>query len=255
MDHPQYICKGEIIGTLMDPASFFDMPKSVEEWEKLQAAADVICTVILLQTHQEEDKSGQSEDKQENYGPKTAAMLDPTIYSSEQLEELIDVGSLPEHLKEQAWTMLRKRIKAFRFNGRLGNLPAKVHIRTVDGQVPISTPMYNASPQKRVIIDEQIDKWFEQGVIEPSKSPWSVPIVIAYRNGKPRFCIDYRKLNVVTIPDEFPIPRQLDILASLSGAQVLSSLDALSGFTQLELAEEDIKKTVFQSHRGLFQFR
>jgi len=115
--------------------------------------------------------------------------------------------------------------------------------------------MYNTSPQKRVIIDEQIDKWFEQGVIEPSKSPWSMPIIIAYCNGKPRFCINYRKLNTVTIPDEFPIPRQLDILASLSGAQVLSLLNALSGFTQLELAEEDIKKTVFRLHRGLFQFR
>ena len=151
--------------------------------------------------------------------------------------------------------MLRRRIKAFGFDGRLGNLPAKVHIRTVDGQVPISVLMYHASPQKREIIDEQLNTWFEQGVIEPSKSPWSALVVIAYRNGKPRFCVDYRKLNAATIPDEFPIPRQSDILASLSGAQVLSSLDALSGFTQLELAEEDIEKTAFRTHRGLFQFK
>ena len=115
--------------------------------------------------------------------------------------------------------------------------------------------MYHASPQKREIIDEQLNTWFEQDVIEPSKSPWSAPVVIAYRNGKPRFCVDYRKLNAATIPDEFPIPRQSDILASLSGAQVLSSLDALSGFTQLELAEEDIEKTAFRTHRGLFQFK
>ena len=125
----------------------------------------------------------------------------------------------------------------------------------MDGQVPIAVPMYHASPQKREIIDEQLNTWFEQGVIEPSKSPWSAPVVIAYRNGKPRFCIDYRKLNAVTVPDEFPIPRQSDILASLSGAQVLSSLDALSGFTQLELADEDIEKTAFRTHRGLFQFK
>ena len=115
--------------------------------------------------------------------------------------------------------------------------------------------MYHASPQKREIIDGQLNTWFEQGVIEASKSPWSTPVVIAYRNGKPRFCVDYRKLNAATIPDEFPIPRQSDILASLSGAQVLSSLDALSGFTQLELAEEDIEKTAFRTHRGLFQFK
>ena len=45
------------------------------------------------------------------------------------------------------------------------------------------------------------------------------------------------------------------ILALLSGTQVLSSLDALLGFTQLELAEEDIEKTTFRTHQGLFQFK
>ena len=123
------------------------------------------------------------------------------------------------------------------------------------GQVPIVVPMYHTSLQKREIIDDQLNTWFEQGVIELSKSPWSAPVVIAYRNGKPRFCVDYRKLNAATIPDEFPIPRQSDILVSPSGAQVLSSLDALSGFTQLELADEDIEKMAFQMHQGLFQFK
>jgi len=59
----------------------------------------------------------------------------------------------------------------------------------------------------------------------------------------------------VTIPDEFPILRQSEILCSLSGTQVLSSLDALSGFTQLELDPDDVEKTAFHIHHGLFQFR
>jgi len=255
MDHPRYIRKGEIIGTLIDPATFFNSPKSPEELKKFQDAAEVIKSVITVQSKAEDPSDKEAEDEQVQYGPKTAAMPDPTKYSSDQLEELIDVGSLPDHLKEEAWAILRKHINAFGFDGRVGSLPTKVHIRTVDGQVPISMPMYHASPQKCEIIDEQLNTWFEQGIIEPSKSPWSAPVIIAYRNGKPRFCIDYRKLNAATIPAEFPIPRQSNILASLSGAQVLSSLDALSGFTQLELAEEDIEKTVFRTHRGLFQFR
>ena len=193
--------------------------------------------------------------EQEDYGLKTAAMPDLTKYPSSRMEEFIDVGSLLEHLKEKAWEMLHRRQRAFGFDRRLGHLPTKVHIRTVDGQVPIAVPMYGSSPEKRRVMDEQIDKWFEQGVIEPSISPWSAPVVIAYRNGKPRFCVDYRKLNAATIPDEFPIPRQSEILSSLSGAQVLSSLDALSGFTQLELDPDDIEKTAFRTHRGLFQFR
>jgi len=105
--------------------------------------------------------------------------------------------------------MLKRWQKAFGFDSRLGHHPAKVHIRTEEGQVPIAVQMYGSSPAKQVIIDEQLDKWFEQGIIEASKSPWSAPVVITYRNGKPCFCVDYRKLNTATIPNEFPIPRQM----------------------------------------------
>lgn len=192
---------------------------------------------------------------EDQWGPKTAEMPDPQTYSSEDMENLLDVGSLPEHLREKAWAMLKRRVNAFAFDGRLGHHPAKVHIHTVDGQVPITVPMYGSSPAKKQVIEEQLKKWFELGVIEPSKSPWSAPVVIAYRNGKPRFCVDYRKLNAVTIPDEFPIPRQSEILSALSGTQVLSSLDALAGFTQLEFKDTEVEKTVFRTHLGLFQFR
>lgn len=260
---PRYIRKGDIIGTLKDPQEFFDTPRDslhLEDMKKFAAlTADIIKTTMTATSQETESQGNHTQSKEEepqesSFGPKTAEMVDPTIYPSDQLEELIDVGSLPDHLKDRAWAMLRRRINAFGFDGRLGHHPAKVHIRTVDGQVPISVPMYGTSPAKRAVIDSQLDQWFEQGVIEPSISPWSAPVVIAYRNGKPRFCVDYRKLNAVTIPDEFPIPRQSEILSSLSGAQVLSSLDALSGFTQLEMSPEDIEKTAFRTHRGLFQF-
>jgi hypothetical protein len=127
-------------------------------------------------------------------------------------------------------------------------MSAKAPIRVKEGVEPIAVPMYSSSPEKRRIINEQLEKWFEQGVIEPSVSPWSAPVVITYRNGKPRFCVDYRKLNTVTIADEFPIPRQAEILQSLSGATVLSSLDALAGFNQIEMDPNDVEKTVFRTH-------
>jgi hypothetical protein len=100
-----------------------------------------------------------------------------------------------------------------------------------------------------------MDAWFEAEVLEASTSPWGFPCIVVYRNGKPRLCVDYRKLNERTIPDEFPIPRQSEILQALSGTHVLSSFDALAGFTQLEMADDAKEKTVFRSHRGLWQFR
>jgi hypothetical protein len=271
------IRKGEAVGRLTDPTKFFDTPTNVESRKKYEQAATVMSTVIksnwerekLAERHAKhtraydsdcdycsptelsKEPAGEENDPQEeeaeDYGPKTAAMPETTSPDSSKLREFIDVGAIPDHLKEKAWEMLERRVKAFGFDGRLGHHPAKVHIRTEDGQAPIAVPMYGSSPAKRLVIDEQLDKWFEQGVIEPSISPWSAPVVIAYRNGKPRFCVDYRKLNAVTIPDKFPIPRQSEILSALSGAQVLLSLDALAGFTQLEFEDEDVEKTGLQN--------
>ncbi|KAF9007294.1 hypothetical protein BDZ89DRAFT_965684, partial [Hymenopellis radicata] len=128
-----------------------------------------------------------AEDVDESYGPKTAEVPDPTIYPSAQLRELIDIGSVPESMKEEVWAMLERNIDAFGFDGRLGHVETKAKIKTSPDQNPISAPMYNASPAKRAVIDAQLDAWFEQDVIEPSSSPWGAPVVIVYRNGKARF--------------------------------------------------------------------
>ena len=66
----------------------------------------------------------------------------------------------------------------------------------------------------------------QQGVIEPSNSPWSTPVVlVGKRDGTLRFCVDYCKLNSVTKKDCYPLPRVDDLLDSLSDAQWFSTLD------------------------------
>jgi hypothetical protein len=66
--------------------------------------------------------------------------------------------------------------------------------------------------------------------------------------------IDLRKLNELVVADEFPLPRQDEVLQALSGAQWLTTLDALAGFTQLTVAHGSREKLAFRTHRGLFQF-
>lgn len=60
--------------------------------------------------------------------------------------------------------------------------------------------------------------------------------------------IDLRRLNEKVVPDEFPLPRQEEILQSLEGSQYLSTLDALAGFTQLSIAPDDREKLAFRCH-------
>jgi hypothetical protein len=275
---PQAIRRGDILGVRLEPGQYFDTPGTAEAYVSMHEHASRIASLVNANLDAQNARERTAEEQREasaastqttasantvsdsldsqdeDYGPKTSELPDNTVYPSERLEELLDVGDIPEHLKAKAWEMLRRRQRAFGFDNRLGKHPTRVHVRTAEGQVPISAPMYNSSPEKRRVIEEQVKKWLELEVIEPSRSPWGAPVVIAYRNGKARFCVDYRRLNAVTTPDEFPIPRQSDIMAALSGAQILSTLDALSGFLQLEMAPEDVEKTGFRTHLGLFHF-
>ena len=73
--------------------------------------------------------------------------------------------------------------------------------------------------------------------------------------GTVRFCIDFRKLNRITIFDAEPIPNPEEIFACLTTARFFSKLDLSKGYWQIPLAEEDKEKTAFQTPDGLFQFK
>ncbi|UYV64286.1 hypothetical protein LAZ67_3000151 [Cordylochernes scorpioides] len=112
------------------------------------------------------------------------------------------------------------------FSSRLGrtNL-AKHQIHTEDAK-PIKHKPYRVSAKERTIIKDQIDKMLEEGIIRPSSSPWSFPVILVKRrDGKYRFCVDYRKLNEVTVKDVYPIPRIDDVLDTLQGSKYFSAID------------------------------
>ena len=79
-----------------------------------------------------------------------------------------------------------------------------------------------------------------EGVIQPSKIPWASPIVLAQKKDNSfRFCVDHRKLNEVTHKDAYPLPRIDDTLNTLAGSKWFSTLDMLSGYWQVQVAEKD----------------
>ena len=94
-----------------------------------------------------------------------------------------------------------------------------------------------------------------KGIIAPSKSLWTYPIVlVTQKDGSTQICVDYRKVNAVTWKDAYPIPRVNDTLDNLSGSTWLSTIDLKSGYWQVEMAPEDKEKTAFCTQEGLFEF-
>jgi hypothetical protein len=106
------------------------------------------------------------------------------------------------------------------------------------------------------IIDEEVDKMLTEGVIEPSESPWSSPIVLAKKkDGKYRFCIDFRKVNEVTRKDAYSLPFIKVILDKLRRARDISTIDLKSAYWQVPLTPASKPITAFRvPSRGLYQF-
>jgi Reverse transcriptase (RNA-dependent DNA polymerase) len=95
-----------------------------------------------------------------------------------------------------------------------------------------------------------------QDVIEPATCEWASPIVlVAKPDGSLRFCVDYRRLNAITAPDTYKLPRMDECIDSLGEAVVFTTLDCNSGYWQIPVEPADREKTAFTSHLGIYQFR
>ena len=93
-------------------------------------------------------------------------------------------------------------------------------------------------------------------VIERSDSPYSSPIVLVKKkDGSIRFCIDFRKLNAITIGDACPIPDHDHIMLKMHKAIFFTKLDMTKGYWQIEIEESDRHFTAFQAAGELYQWR
>ena len=136
--------------------------------------------------------------------------------------------------------------------GRTGLV--KHHIDT-GGHPPIRQRPYRVSEAQRGIIEEHIDDMLSRGIIQPSVSPWSSPIILVKKkDGTDRFVVDFRRLNSVTRKDSHPLPLIQDALDALHGTTYFSSMDLLSGFWQIEVDNASREHTAFATHSGLYEF-
>ena len=95
----------------------------------------------------------------------------------------------------------------------------------------------------------------QQSAVQPRTSPWaSLVVLVEKEDGSNRFCEDYRKPNLVTEQDAHPFQRVDDLLDSLNGNCLFSTLDISNGYWKLNMSQEDRKKTAFSTPNGLYEF-
>ena len=131
----------------------------------------------------------------------------------------------------------------------------EVHIDTGDAP-PQAQPVRRIPFAVRQEVARQLQQMQEDGIIQPSNSPWASSIVLVKKkDGGLRICVDYRALNSVTKADRFPLPRIADLLDRLGRSRFFTTLDLAAGFWQVKVDEESCEKTAFVTQRGLFEFR
>jgi hypothetical protein len=120
---------------------------------------------------------------------------------------------------------------------------------------PISKAQYKMSREELAELKIQLKDLLDKGFIRPSSSPWGCPALFVSKKDKGfHLCVDYRPLNAVTIKNKYPLSR-IDILFDqLAGAQVFSKIDLCSGYHQIKIHDEHIRKTAFSMRYGLYEY-
>nr|GEX33492.1 putative reverse transcriptase domain-containing protein [Tanacetum cinerariifolium] len=102
----------------------------------------------------------------------------------------------------------------------------------------------------------QLQELSDRGFIRPSSSPWGALVLfVKKKDGSFWMCIDYRKLNKLTVKNRYPLLRIDDLFDQLQGSRVYSKIDLRSGYHQLRVREEDIPKTAFRTRYGHYEFQ
>ena len=159
----------------------------------------------------------------------------------ERLAEMVDMSASalsPEQVAEVTQWLLQHHDIFALDESDLGRTSLVEHDIYTGDHPPIRQLPRREAFALRPVIRKMVQDMLKQGIVRPSNSPWASPIVLVKkRNGRYRFCVDYRRLNAVTRKDVFSLPRVDDLIDSLHGATIFSCLDEASGYWQVPIHE------------------
>mgnify|MGYP006048027623 FL=1 len=145
-------------------------------------------------------------------------------------KESVALGHLTLQERENVLEMLAKHRSMW--DGHLGHVHTTAHrIELTPGASPVHCQPYRAGAKAREQESAEIQRMLQAGVIAPANAEWASPIVMVPKtDGSTRFCVDYRRLNAITVRDSYLLPRMDECIDSLGDARIFSTLDCNAGY-------------------------
>ncbi|KAE8217688.1 hypothetical protein CF319_g8282 [Tilletia indica] len=124
------------------------------------------------------------------------------------------------------------------------------------GTTPPFGPLYGLSQHENESLRQYLDQMLANGFIQPSKSPAASPFLFAAKKGgELRPCVDYRKLNAITVKNRYPIPLTQQLVDRVRGCTVFSKIDLKNAYNLLRVAPGHEWKTAFRTRFGLYEYK
>uniref|UniRef100_A0A674E7Q6 Gypsy retrotransposon integrase-like protein 1 n=1 Tax=Salmo trutta TaxID=8032 RepID=A0A674E7Q6_SALTR len=193
--------------------------------------------------HDEEDVPGPDD-----------CVLQGRLKNSETLDILDNLlNHLPVDERKEMVDLIRKFPELF------SDIPTRTNLIEHDIDIgdadPIRQRFYRVSAEKLRCLDAEVRYMLESKIAEPSFSSWASPcILVSKPDGTNRFCTDYRKVNAVTKPDSFPLPRMEDCVDKVGAAKFVSKFDLLKGYWQVPLTSRAREISAFITPSGLYSY-
>ena len=209
-------------------------------------------TVLCVQEVKDSEKIGEKDvDPVSEYIEQTSPQ---PMKNSDALNKIDEkLSHLTEAQRQEMKELLAEYSDVFSdVPGRTEVLEQEIILQ--DGAVPVKQQPYRLNPIKAAALKEEVKYMLENDLIEVSDSPWSSPVILVPKPDSTfRMCIDFRKLNALTVTDCYPVPRVEVCIDKIGNAKFISKWDLLKGYWQVPLAENSKQYTAFVTPDNLYQ--